>query len=236
MIDLHTHILCGIDDGAPDAETSLQLLRMEQAQGVDTVVLTPHFYRHREEPGDFLSRRQTAMANLTDALAGLPEEERNDLPRLLVGAEVTWVPNLHECTHLEQMTLNGSEYLLLELPYAKWNSAMVEQIYDLMTVTGLTPVLAHLDRYYGLQTPQMMREVMDLELPIQLSAEGFLHFMSRGRGLKLLRQCAHVVASDCHDLTGRKPNLGEAMELIEKKLGSHVTKIMDENARSLVGE
>ena len=57
MIDLHTHILPGMDDGAKDVKTSLALLRMESAQGVGTVVLTPHFYRDREEPQHFLTRR-----------------------------------------------------------------------------------------------------------------------------------------------------------------------------------
>lgn len=235
MIDLHTHILCGIDDGAPDFDTSLQMLRMERAQGVDTVVLTPHFYRHREEPQDFLNRRAEAIGQLQEGLAQLSEEERTALPRVLYGAEVTWVPNLHECAQLDRMCLNGTEYLLLELPYTKWSSFMVEQIYDLMTATGLTPVLAHLDRYWGMQTSQMMSEVMDLELPIQLSAECFLHYFSRRKGLKVLRDCAHVVASDCHSTTGRVPNLGDAMTEIGKHLGDAVVNVMDRNARSLVG-
>ena len=55
MIDLHTHILPGMDDGAKDTATSLQMLRMERDQGVDTVVLTPHYYRHRESAEDFFT-------------------------------------------------------------------------------------------------------------------------------------------------------------------------------------
>jgi protein subunit release factor B len=55
MTDLHTHILPGMDDGSPDVETSIAMLRMEAEQGVHTVVLTPHFYRDRERPEHFLS-------------------------------------------------------------------------------------------------------------------------------------------------------------------------------------
>lgn len=235
MIDLHTHILCGMDDGAPDAETSLQMLRMEQAQGVDAVVLTPHFYRYRESAEAFLQRREEALSRLREQLSALPEEEQAALPRLLTGAEVAWVPNLYECEHLERMCLNGTEYLLLELPYVKWDGSLVDQVYDLMTRTGLTPVLAHLDRYRGLQKPELLREILELDVPVQISAESFLHFSTRSYGMKMLRDCAHVVASDCHNVGRRKPDLGDAMAVIAKKLGPRVVETIDGNARSLVG-
>lgn len=236
MIDIHTHILGGMDDGAPNSETSLQMLRAEREQGVDTVVLTPHFYRHRETPEEFLRRRDDAMQRLQSRLAKLPEEEQASLPRMLMGAEVAWVPNLHECPHLDKMCLNNTEFLLLELPYARWDADLVDQIYDLMTATGLTPVLAHLDRYRNLQPPQMMSEMLELELPIQLSAESFLHVMSRRGGLNLLKDYGHVLASDCHDVTRRRPNLGDAMAVVRKKLDDKTVKIIDRNARTLVGE
>ena len=60
MTDLHTHILPGMDDGAVSVETSLEMLRMERDQGVDAVVLTPHFYRDRERPEQFLARRRAS--------------------------------------------------------------------------------------------------------------------------------------------------------------------------------
>ena len=67
MTDLHTHILPGIDDGARSVEESLAMLRMERGQGVDTVVLTPHFYRDRENPKRFLRRRKESAAALAQA-------------------------------------------------------------------------------------------------------------------------------------------------------------------------
>ena len=88
MTDLHTHILPGMDDGAPDVETSLAMLREEARQGVDTVVLTPHFYRDRERPEHFLARRARAADRLNSAIQALPGEERRAMPRLILGAEV----------------------------------------------------------------------------------------------------------------------------------------------------
>ena len=80
MTDLHTHILPGMDDGAKTVEQSLQMLQMQLEQCVDTVVLTPHFYRERETVEEFLSRRGKAMAQLTAALPA-------NAPQLLLGAD-----------------------------------------------------------------------------------------------------------------------------------------------------
>ena len=102
MTDLHTHILPGMDDGAKTPEESLQMLRMERDQGVDTVVLTPHFYRDREWPERFLARRRASAEALRDALMALPEEEIRNMPRLILGAAVAWVPNLPEMTELSR--------------------------------------------------------------------------------------------------------------------------------------
>ena len=235
MIDLHTHILCGMDDGARDAEMSLRMLKLQQAQGVDTVVLTPHFYRHRETAHEFLHRRQRAVDRLQRHLEQLSLEERAELPKMVLGAEVTWVPNLTDCEDLDKLCLNGTKYLLLELPYGKWDYALVDQVYDLMTKTGLTPVIAHLDRYRGIQQPQQIRDVLELDLPVQISSSLFLHLASRGYGLRALQQYAHVVASDCHDNRRRPPDLGDAMQLIEKKLGKEAIAAIDANARLFAG-
>lgn len=235
MTDLHTHILCGMDDGARNAEMSLQMLKAEQAQGVDTVVLTPHFYRHRETAPEFLRRRKQAVEQLQQHLEQLPPEERAALPKVVLGAEVTWVPNLMDCEDLDKLCLNGTKYLLLELPYGKWDHALVDQVYDLMTKTGLIPVLAHLDRYRGLQQPQQLRDILELELPVQVSSATFLHLTSRSYGLRALQQYAHVVASDCHDCRRRPPDLGDAMQIIEKKLGREAAVAIDGNARLFAG-
>ena len=81
MIDLHTHILPGIDDGSPDVATSIELLRRQRDQGVTTVVFTPHLYRDRVHPRDFLRRRNRAFDALQEGLAALSPEDRAGLPQ-----------------------------------------------------------------------------------------------------------------------------------------------------------
>ena len=143
MTDLHTHILPGMDDGAPDVETSLAMLREEALQGVDTVVLTPHFYRDQERPEHFLARRERAADRLARAILDLTEEERQTMPRLILGAEVAWVPNLAYWEELPQLCVGKINYLLLELPFSPWNEHMVNELYYLFGRTGITAILAH---------------------------------------------------------------------------------------------
>ena len=85
MTDLHTHILPGMDDGSPNTETSIAMLRAERDQGISTVVLTSHFYRSHERPSSFLKRRAAAMDQLQQAIEQLPQKERDSLPRLVLG-------------------------------------------------------------------------------------------------------------------------------------------------------
>lgn len=235
MTDLHTHILPGMDDGAKTVEMSLEMLRMERDQGVDTVVLTPHFYRDRERPEWFLARRREAEEKLLEALMALPEEERRTMPRLTLGAEVAWVPNLADWPELPKLCLGQGKHLLLELPMIPWNEQMFRQLYDLMGRTGVTPVIAHIERYIKMQKPEHIAEALSLGVPVQVSSEPLLHPLSRGGVLKLLRKRqAEFIASDCHNTTSRPPNLGPAMEIVKKKLGKNLAALTQQSDRLLM--
>ena len=220
MTDLHTHILPGMDDGAKSVEMSLEMLRMERDQGVDTVVLTPHFYRNRERPERFLNRRHAAEEALQDTLMALPEAERRTMPRLILGAEVAWVPNLPDMPALPRMCMGCSNYLLLELPFVPWSDLMFRQLRELMDKTHLVPVIAHLERYLKDQKPERIRELLELDVLVQVSTSPLLHPLRRGGALGLLREYhAQLVASDCHDPADRPPNLGPAVKVLGRKLG-----------------
>ena len=228
MVDLHTHILCGMDDGAKDVQTGLRMLEVQRKQGVDTVVLTPHFYRDREHVSHFLARRQEAWDRLRPHLT-------KEHPGILLGAEVAWVPNLADCEQLDRLCIGRTKHMLLELPYTPWHSSLTNQLYDLMSRTGITPILAHLERYWKLQRREQVEEILSLDLPVQISASALLDFFTRGQSLRILRCHGHVLASDCHDLTRRKPDLAEGMAVVTKKLGHFAAKELDNNARFLCG-
>ena len=93
--------------------------------------------------------------------------------------------------------------------------------------TGVTPVIAHLERYLKGQRAELVRDVLDLGVPVQVSGDVLLEFFKRGPAMKLLKADeAQLVASDCHNTSSRAPNLGDAMRVVEKKLGrEHAAKI-----------
>ena len=142
------------------------------------------------------------------------------MPRLLLGAEVAWVPNMEDLMDLRDFRIGETSNLLLELPFRPWNDNMVWQIYDMIGHTAMTPVIAHIERYLHDQRRDLVTAVFGLGVPVQISAEMLLHPFSRGRAIRLLRDGeAQFIATDSHNLTTRKPNFGPALNVLKNKLG-----------------
>ena len=220
MTDLHTHILPGMDDGAKDAKTSIAMLRMEREQGVDTVVLSPHFYGDRETATQFLRRRNKSFEELNKGLEQLLPQEREGLPRLVLGAEVAWRSDLVECEQVPELCIGQTKNMLLELPFTAWTNQMFNQIYDFMGRTGVMPVIAHLERYLKIQSKKHIREVLGFGVPVQVSAQILTHPLAGLRAMNMLRRGqAHLLATDCHDTTGRAPDLQSGIQVVRRKLG-----------------
>lgn len=236
MTDLHTHILPGMDDGAKTVEESLQMLRMEQSQGVDTVVLTPHFYRNQENPKRFLKRRKDAVLDLGRHVMDMSQEERDRLPRIILGAEVAFWPTMAEWDELPELCIGETKNMLLELPFTPWNDKMIAHLHEFYGRTGITPVIAHLERYLKIQRPEYIDEVLRLGFPVQVSADVLLRPLARGRALKMLRQGqAQIVASDCHNCETRVPNLAAAMKVVQEKLHAAQTEKILQAAEGFIG-
>lgn len=218
MIDLHTHILPKIDDGAATAELSLEMLRKQAEQGVDVVVLTPHFYRDQEDVKHFLVHRARAMARLKEAMDALPEDERKRLPKLVLGAEVTWQTNMKNWEHLEELCIGSTRNMLLEMPNSPWGDQVLNTIYDLLN-TGITPVLAHLERYFQPWRRAAVEYVMSMGVPVQISAGSLLRPIAGRRLIRFIEREQNIVlASDCHDMTSRPPNMAEGVRRLQQKL------------------
>ena len=149
VIDLHTHILPGIDDGARTLDDALEMARAFVADGVTTIAATPHVR-------DDFPTTADVMLRAVDALRQILDEERIPLT-VLPGAElaIDWIPRLNE-SELRRLTLAGSgRYILVETPYYGWPVELVEQLLGLR-VAGFIPVLAHPERNAEVQqTPSL---------------------------------------------------------------------------------
>ena len=217
IIDFHSHILPGIDDGSKSVEESIQMLRMMAKQGITHVVATPHFYPQHDTPERFLKRRAEAEAALREAMVG-----ENDLPTLSIGAEVYYFRGISDSNAIKELTVDRKRCILVEMPSAPWTETMYQELEALSVKRGLTPVIAHLDRYIGpFRTHGIPKRLAALPVLVQANAEFFLEGTTARMALRMLKNgMIHLLGSDCHDLNDRSPNLGEALERIQKHLGS----------------
>ena len=231
MIDFHSHILPAIDDGSESPEMSLQMVRALQQQGVDTICATSHFYATRRSVRRFLYRRAEAFEKLK---AVLPP----DAPTILLGAEVLYFPGLSRMEELPQLCLQGTRLFLLEMPFEKWSDYMIREVVDLAHDSRLQIVLAHTERYPDMRNPDVMDKFLDCGILMQSNAGYFLRFATRHRALRQLKEgrLIHLLGTDCHNMSSRAPNMAQAVELIEKKLGPAVLEDVDALGRYLLSE
>ena len=216
LTDFHSHILPGVDDGSKSVEQSLEMLRMEAAQGIRRVIATPHFYPRHDSPERFLRRRAEALNRLQEAM-----EIEEGLPQIELAAEIYFFSGISDSEVLSQLTIGQKRCILLEMPHSPWTDSMYRELEGICVKQGLTPVIAHVDRYirpfksYGI--PERLKE---LPVLVQANAEFFLSGSTRRMALRMLKKgLLHVLGSDCHNLKDRKPNLGDAVRLIQERLG-----------------
>lgn len=216
VVDFHTHLLPGIDDGSKSVAESLALLRAEAEQGIRHVVATPHFYAQSDRPNQFLARREASVRRLRDAMAEFPE-----LPRLSVGAEVHYFQGIGDADILPELAIDHGRFLLVEMPMTSWTNRMYRDLQNIYDNLGLIPIVAHVDRYIGpMRTYGIPERLTEMPVLIQANASFFRHFLSRRLALRMLEKGQiHLLGSDCHNMNDRPVNLRQTIDLIEKKLG-----------------
>ena len=230
MIDFHSHILPGIDDGSKNAEMSLQMISSLASQGVDTIAATSHFYATERTPQRFLQRRAEAYDRLK---AVLPQ----DAPRILLGAEVLYFPGISHMDELPQLCLEGTDLLLLEMPFTAWNERMVREVDELSRSGVCRIMMAHIERYYFKQPVSVWDSFLDQGILMQSNAEFFLSFRTRRKALKMLKEGRiHLLGTDCHNMSSRAPRMAEARELIRKRLGDETLEENDALGEALLAE
>lgn len=229
VIDFHSHILPGVDDGSESVETSLAMLRMAAEQGIERVIATPHFYPQQDSPDRFLERRREAMKRLRDAMG-----EDNAFPEITLGAEVYYFRGMSESDQLPRLTIDGKSSILIEMPMSPWTEEMYRELEAIWTMRGILPIIAHIDRYIRpLHTYGIPERLAQLPVLVQANAEFFLQKRTAGMALRMLKaDKIHLLGSDCHNITSRKPDLGQALQLIRRKLGEDVLQRIETYQRN----
>ena len=234
MIDFHTHILPGIDDGSRDASMTEAMLAEERHQGVDIVAATPHFYADRMSVDHFLERRAAAYEK-TEAIRA-EHADGDALPALVCGAEVYYFRGIGRAEAVPELCIGGTKTLLLEMPFQEWDEEVLQDVKDLIRKQHLNIVLAHVERYIDFQKHRKIWDaVMDLPLTPQINAGSFYKKGGFLRPDKKRKFCMNflrehpdlILGSDCHNMTSRKPNLAGAREEIRKALGDDALARID---------
>ena len=233
MIDFHTHVLPGIDDGSRSTDMTLEMLREERRQGVTEVVCTPHFYSSRNSVDAFLEHREVSLSHVKARL----DELNGHAPQLWIGAEVYYFPGMSEAVRLPELCIQGTKVLLLEMPFSQWDERVYREVKAIISERRLSVVLAHVERYHGFQKKkQIWENVLNLPLTVQLNAGSFQKGLMRRRFcIDMLRARPNsIIGSDCHNLTDRPPNIAGAREVIAKKLGDEALAAVDRTAAKIL--
>lgn len=230
MIDFHTHILPGIDDGSHDVRMTRELLELEQRHGVDRIVFTPHFYAQRENIEHFLKKREKAYEAVRENLG-----DDADIFGFKMGAEIYYFPSIGRADMLEKLKIENTNYILLEMPFAQWTKGIYLDILDILEKQEINIILAHVERFYQFQKDKTIwNQVLELPLIPQINTGSLLQWRSRRFDIKFIKEGHKVIlGTDCHNTTSRVPNMTEGRAVLEKKLGHNILEQIDQRGERL---
>lgn len=232
LIDIHTHILPGLDDGASDAEASLLMAKAAFADGITALIATPHHAN-----GVYLNEAKAVRGHV-QALSRLLEEAGLPLD-IYPGQEIRVNDGLLDAWQKgELLPLADSSYILLEMPSSHIPKGMGELVHEL-GVMGLCPIIAHPERNAeAANEPERLEELLELGAYAQVTAHSLLGGFGRRieqHAWRLMKQgLIHVVASDAHHVDSRGFRLGEAYRLIERTMGEQWPAYMQANAAAVL--
>ncbi len=212
MIDFHTHILPAVDDGSHSVEESLAMIEEAKKQGVKKFAVTPHFYANNESVDSFLKRRNRAYEKLMNSLS--------DETEIRLGAEVKFYSGISQLQDLKKLRLEGSRFLLLEMPFSKWSEYDIKEVINIAGLGNVTVVLAHIERYLSFQKKDTLEKLLYNGILFQCNASFFSGLFTKSKAFKMIsNNQIHFIGTDCHNMKDRAPNMMIALSALKKKYG-----------------
>ena len=155
---------------------------------------------------------------------------------MLPAAETAYFSGIGDHPGLERLCIQGTNTLLLEMPFTDWSDLQVEEVSSLVLDRGFRVVLVHPERFCASKgNRRKIQQMEQLPVALQVNAGALLLWRTRRLGLELLREAPiPLLASDCHNLTTRVPNLQEGRRVVQQKLGGAFLQLLDQNAMRLV--
>jgi protein-tyrosine phosphatase len=221
IIDIHSHILPGVDDGAVDLPESLAMARLAVERGTAVQFATPHVTNRLE-----FALAESVAARVAELQAVLDTE---GIPlRLVPGAEVYPMEGLAQAVDdgVPLTLTHGGKYLLLDSPFSSLPMGLGQMIYLLQT-RGVTPILAHPERVMPIQqNPQLLEEYVHRGLLLQVNTSSVLgrhgEEAQATAHLLLRHRWVHFLASDSHGIRSRRPGLADAAATLADAYGQEL--------------
>ena len=235
MIDIHAHILPGVDDGSPSLASSLEMARLALEGGVDAMIATPHCNLPEGDGALWAD----ALARRTEKLSAALAEENIPL-RLYAGMEIFGLPDTAEKLRDGSLcTLAASRYPLIEFPFYDYGLEATALL-DRVLALGLRPIVAHPERYrYAQDEPRLLNLWADMGCLLQVNRGSLLgRFGPRaealGHGL-VARGFAAFVASDAHTSVVRTPWMRDVQQLLRRESSPRTARLLlEENAERVL--
>lgn len=232
-IDIHTHVLPGVDHGAGDWDMSLEMLAESVASGVKAVIATPHYLPWKEGvTADIICERCGKAKERLRRVYGIKMD-------IYPGNEIYYSSEtVKSLKSGKALTLAGSEYVLVEFGPEVSYQVLCSAASDLR-FHGYIPVFAHIERYQCLEQGDKLLQLKEMGVLFQVNMTSFQggFFDGRTRRIKrwLKEQCIDFIASDMHDLTERPPMSVECLKWLQKTLDSgYQDKLLYGNAQDMI--
>ncbi|MCI0486906.1 MAG: hypothetical protein L0229_09925 [Blastocatellia bacterium] len=226
MVDIHSHILYGVDDGARSLGESLEMCRLSAEDGISVIVATPHAHDnvHKTHDPVFLQRR---VDELNEKLGGRPRVE--------LGCELRFNHDLvnQVCKNKSAPTLAGDCYVLVEFPHSVVPLGSERALFELMS-NDIRPIIAHPERNQMLMAePERFYALVEMGILGQADTGSFTGQF--GKKVQQAARCLldhgllHIVASDCHNTRNRLPGMSAAVAVIGELVGDEYAIAMAED-------
>ncbi|MDD8030494.1 MAG: hypothetical protein PHQ25_00655 [Acidobacteriota bacterium] len=223
MIDLHTHLLPDWDDGPDNWEETEEMVEIAVKDGIDMICLTPHIFR--------FSRYQDSQEILEARFEQFEEKYRiDDRVKFFRGGEVFIRPDLVSQVKEKNLSLNKSEYIFIELPSDQVPIGTKQLFYQMM-LEGFTPIISHPERNEILgRRPDILYDFINQGCLAQVTAMSltgeFGLEVQKIAEIFLKNRLVHLIASDCHDTSRRKPILSQGVKAAAKIIDLEVAEAM----------
>ncbi|MHC6178760.1 tyrosine-protein phosphatase [Clostridium sp. JNZ X4-2] len=231
MIDIHSHILPGIDDGSKSMEETMEMLKLTEADGIENIVATSHFYR------GYYDNKWIDIKKLTGKVKAAAKKQNITLN--IISSQEVMLDNhtLESYRSSEIGCIEGTSYMLVELPMMTMPKDAMNIIYEL-EIKGVRPILAHPERYrYIIDNPYKINEFLDEKCLIQIntgSITGIFGKKVKNTARILIKNgVCSFIASDAHSIGGRCPGISRAVKTASR-IDDHIYGRIEENCEKLL--